>query len=107
MSMPMTVLLIELLISLLCTAYLWFGRDTNNFTDVISGVIAILFWWFTAYSFLVGVVSDGMVFTSSALFFVFLAIGIIVSIICIVRIIDTLSSRKSENHIGDFDIGRI
>jgi hypothetical protein len=107
MTMPMTILEIELLIALLCTAYLWFGRDQNNYTDIISGIISIIFWFLTAMSFLIGVVSDGIVFVSTALFFVFLAIGIIVAIITIVRIIDSLSSRKTDSHIGDFDIGRI
>jgi hypothetical protein len=102
MAIPMTILEIELLIALLGTVYLWFGNDTNNFTHLISGIVGVIFWFLTAFSFLIGVVSDNIQFVSTALFFVFLAIGIVVSIILIVKILDSLNA--NQNHIGDMNL---
>ena len=103
MAIPATVLEIELLIALLGTIYLWFGHDNSNYTDIISGIIATIFWFLTAMSFLIGIISDNVQFVSTALFFVFLAIGIIVAIITIVRIIDSLQT-SGKNHIGDMNL---
>jgi hypothetical protein len=102
MAMPMTIVEIMLLIALLGTIYLWFGRDDNNFTHLISGIIGVIFWFLTAYSFLSGIMSDNIEFASPALFFVFLGIGIVVSLILIVKILDSLNANK--DHIGDMNI---
>jgi hypothetical protein len=103
MAIPITILEIELLFSLLGTAYLWFGHDKFNYTELISGIIATLCWFLTAFSFLIGVATDGMLFVSTALFFVVLAIGIIVGLITIVKILDTLNSRGKDT-IGSMQL---
>jgi hypothetical protein len=102
MTIPVTVLEIEVLFALLGTIYLWFGNDKFNYTDIISGVISTIFWFLTAMSFLIGIYSDTVQFVSTALFFVFLAIGIIVALITIVKIIDSMQAKK--DHIGSMEI---
>lgn len=100
---PVVILEVSLSLALLGNMAMFFVHNNENYLGEISGLASILFWFASAYMFLIGVVSDGMLFTSSALFFIFLVIGIIVAIIDIVKIIDTIKS-ENKDHIGDMSI---
>ena len=108
MMIPMGVFQIEILLALLGTIYLFFGNDHENFTDIISGFVAVIMWFLISVSFLVGIHADGIDYQSSALFWVFTAIGVIIALITFMKLMDSVrTGRDSQNHIGGFDIGKI
>ena len=71
-------------------------RDKNNYTDAITGVLAVIFWLLSGLSLLIGVQAEDMVYSSGSMMWVFIAIGVIVAIITIVKILDIANERKSR-----------
>lgn len=100
MTMPVQVWLVLLTLAGLCTLYSLTVRDKNNYTDAITGVLAVIFWILSGLSLLAGVQAEDMVYSSSSIMWVFIAIGIIVAIITIVKILDIVADRdRSSNHV--------
>jgi uncharacterized membrane protein len=102
MAIPIELLEIQILLALICTAYSWFIHDNNNYTDVIAGLLSVIFWWTSGLSFLNGIQSDNTVYVGSWLMWIFLGIGVIVALITFTKIVDVLNTRK--DHVSmDFD----
>lgn len=100
MVMPYQVWLALLTFAGLCTIYSLTVRDNNNYTDAITGVIAVIFWLLSGISLLSGVQAEDMMYSSSSIMWIFIAIGVIVAIITIVKILDIVAARNnSGNHV--------
>lgn len=98
--MPVQVWLTLLAFATLCTFYSLRVRDRNNYTDAIAGVIATIFWLLSGISLLGGIQMEYATYSSAAIMWVFIAIGIIVAIITIVRILDIIAERdRDKNHV--------
>lgn len=77
----------------------------NNYTDAIAGFIAVIFWILSGLSLLGGIQAEDMVYSSSSIMWIFIALGVIVAIITIVKILDIIAERdSSSNHV---QFGRI
>lgn len=87
-----------IILAIICTAYSWMVKDKNNYTDAIAGILAILLWFVTGISCLIGVQAENMAFVASWAFWIFLIIGIIEGVIIFVKILDIINSRKNESH---------
>lgn len=97
---PVQVWLVLLTFAGLCTFYSIRVRDRNNYTDAISGLLATIFWILSGLSLLGGVQTEYVTYQSSSIMWVFVAIGIIVAIITIVRILDIVAERdRDRNHV--------
>lgn len=100
MVMPYQVWLVMLTLAGLCTLYSLTVRDMNNYTDAITGVLATIFWLLSGLSLLSGVQAEDMMYSSSSIMWIFIAIGIIVAIMTIVKILDIVSERNDRgNHV--------
>jgi uncharacterized membrane protein len=98
---PIELFEIQLLLALLCTGYMLFIHDRNNYSDIISGVVGMLFWWTSGLTVLSGVQSENVQFSSSWLMWILIGIGVVVSLITFTKIVDILNSR---NHVSmDFN----
>lgn len=96
MAIPIAIFEIQVLLALLCTGYSWFIHDNNNYTDVIAGLLSVIFWWTSALSLLVGIASEGDVYSSSWLMWIFLGIGTTIALITFTKIVDVLNTRKDH-----------
>jgi len=97
---PVQVWLVLLAFAGLCTFYSIRVRDRNNYTDAIAGLLAVIFWILSGISLLGGVQTEYVTYQSGSLMWVFVAIGIIVAIITIVRILDIVAERdRNHNHV--------
>lgn len=100
MVMPYQVWLVMLTLAGLCTFYSIKVRDKNNYTDAIAGIISVIFWILSGISLLAGIQAEDMVYRSGSLMWVFIAIGAIMAVITIVRILDIIAERdRSKNHV--------
>jgi len=100
MTMPVQVWLTLLTFAGLCTFYSLKVRDKNNYTDAIAGVLATIFWFLSGISLLGGIQMEYATYQSSSIMWIFVAIGIIVAIITIVRILDIVAERdRDHNHV--------
>lgn len=98
--MPVQVWLVLLTLAGLCTIYSLTVRDSNNYTDAITGMLAVIFWNLSGLSLLAGVQAEDMVYSSGAIMWIFIAIGVIVAIITIVKILDIVAERNNRgNHV--------
>jgi hypothetical protein len=78
MAIPINIFEMQVLLALLCTAFSWFVHDDNNYTDIIGGVVAVIFWWTSGLSMLIGIVSESETYTATWLCWILLGIGVIV-----------------------------
>ena len=99
MTMPYQVWLVLIGFATLCTFYSLTVNDRNNYTDTITGVIAVIFWILSGLSLLGGIQAEDMLYQSGSLMWVFIAIGIIIAIITIVKILDIVAERDRGNHV--------
>jgi membrane protein YdbS with pleckstrin-like domain len=98
--MPYQIWLVMLTFAGLCTFYSIRVRDKNNYTDAIAGVIATIFWLLSGLSLLGGIQAEDMTYASSSIMWIFIAVGVIVGVITIVKILDIVAERKnSSNHV--------
>lgn len=95
MVMPVQIWYTLLIFATLCTAYSLTVRDINNYTDAIAGILGTIFWLLAGLSLLVGVQAEDMVYSSGSIMWIFIAIGVIVTIITIVKILDLTSKRDN------------
>lgn len=93
--MPYQIWLAMLTFAGLCTMYSLFVKDKNNYTDAIAGIISVIFWVVSGLSILGGIQTEFVTYRNAALMWVFVAIGVIMAIITIVRILDIMTERKS------------
>jgi hypothetical protein len=100
MVLPIELLEIQIFLALLCTGYSWFVHDSNNYTDVIAGVVAVIFWWTSGLSILTGIQSETVTYSGSWLMWIFLGIGAIVALITFTKIVDVINSRKDHVNMG-------
>jgi membrane-bound ClpP family serine protease len=100
MAMPIMIWCVLLVMAIICTGYLFFIHDRNNYTDAIAGVLAIVFWIISGLCFAVGLTTDvdADPYTSTGLMWLFVAIGIIVGLITFVKILDIMTARKKERN---------
>lgn len=96
MTIPITILEIEIALALLYTAYSWFAHDKNNYTDVISGVVGTVFWWTSGLTVLNGVQSESVEFSSTWMMWILVGIGVITALITFTKIVDVFDKR---NHV--------
>lgn len=104
MAIPIDVWIMFILLAVVCTGYSWFGRDTQNYTDAICGVIAMIFWFVSGIACLIGLQTDVATFTASYGFWIFIAIGAIEGVITIVKILDIVTSRKNQRYVKFEDL---
>jgi hypothetical protein len=55
---PFHIWSVELFFSLLITAYGLFGRDRNNYTDLMALIAGTIFWVISAITIRVGVICE-------------------------------------------------
>jgi membrane-bound ClpP family serine protease len=98
MAMPYQIWFVLLFLSIICTGYLFFVSDKNNYTDAISGLFATVFWIISGLCFAVGLTTDVNAdpYTSTGLMWLFVAIGVIVGLITFVKILDIMTERKKD-----------
>lgn len=98
MAMPIAIWLVLLLLAVVCTAYSFFVKDRNNYTDAVAGLFAIVLWLISGLCFAVGLETDvnSEPYTSTGLMWLFVAIGVIVGLLTFVRILDIMTERKRE-----------
>ena len=96
MIIPFDIWALMIVLAGLCTAHSWFVRDKNNYTEAITGVIAVVLWLSSGISLLIGVKDEDMVFVSGWMMWLFVVFGIIEAIIVIVRIMDIINERKED-----------
>lgn len=101
MVMPVQIWYALIGFATLCTIYSLTVRDQNNYTDAITGVLAVIFWLLSGLSLLTGVQAEDMVYSSGSIMWIFIAIAVIVAIITIVKILDLTATR---DHVS---VGRI
>lgn len=100
MAMPYQIWLVLLTFSVLTTMYALMVWDKLNYTDAIAGVLGTIFWFISGLSILIGVQAEDMMYQSSVLMWIFVAIGIIIALLTIVRIFDIINERKErKNHV--------
>ncbi|MFA5396939.1 MAG: hypothetical protein WC346_13100 [Methanogenium sp.] len=104
MAIPIDVWIVFIALAAVCTGYSWLGRDAQNYTDAICGVIAMLLWFVSGIACLIGIQTDFTTFTAGYLFWIFIAIGAIEGIITIVKILDIVTSRKNQRFVKFEDL---
>jgi hypothetical protein len=100
MAIPIGLWEVQILLALICTAVSWFVHDNNNYVDIISGVVATIFWWTSGLCMLIGVTSENAVFTASWMMWIFVGIGVIIALITYTKIVDALNTRKDHVSMG-------
>ncbi|SDF47036.1 hypothetical protein SAMN04488589_0619 [Methanolobus vulcani] len=76
-------------IAIIGTAYSWRIRDDNNYTDIITGFVAVVFWLIAGISlFGTGVVTQTMAYANSSMAWMFIAVGIIQALIVFIGATD-------------------
>jgi hypothetical protein len=73
-----------------------FVKDRNNYSNVIAGAIAIVLWFVAGLQLFIGISSEGAVYVSGSLAWIFLAIGVIQGIITFVLVLDIVTERKNS-----------
>lgn len=100
MEIPIEIFIVFLLISIGCSLYLLFIHDRNNYSEAIAGVLAVIFWIITGLTLFVGVVAQNglVIYQSTAVGWIFIAIGAIVGLITFVKILDIIVERRKEKN---------
>ncbi|WP_440953566.1 hypothetical protein [Methanococcoides sp. FTZ1] len=75
-----------ILLATVCTGYSWHVRDRSNYTDIISGFVAVLFWLVGGTAFFSGIVADSMTYASEYIAWIFIGIAIIQALIVFIRV---------------------
>lgn len=94
---------IYLLMAILCTIYLLFIKDRNNYSEAIAGFIGVVFWILVGENLGTGIENSvGGIDQSIGTMWIFVIIGIIVGIITFIKILDIVADRKNDrdNHVN-------
>jgi hypothetical protein len=97
---PIELFEIQILLALLCTGYMLFANDKNNYTDIIAGIVGMIFWFTSGLCALAGIAADNLLFSASWLMWIQTGIGVVVALITFTKIVDVLDKR---NHV-DMDL---
>jgi len=95
---PYQIWLVLLLLAVICTGYLFFVHDRNNYSEAIVGVVAVIMWVLSGMYCAAGLTYDVNAdpYTSVTLMWIFVAIGVVVGLITIVKILDIVTARKKD-----------